>query len=138
MLRRPESRPTPLGPIDRIAVDLETAFNRGDAKALASLYMEDATLMPPNQSAVSGQREIESWFERAFQRLRTVRIVPIESTIMGDRAFQVGTFTSLPSSIDGSSSVQESGAAITAKYVLILVSSAGAWRIQYDFWNLDR
>jgi ketosteroid isomerase-like protein len=133
MLRRPESRPTPLGPIDRIAVDLETAF-----KALASLYMEDATLMPPNQSAVSGQREIESWFERVLQQNRTVRIVPIESKITGDRAFQVGIFNSIPKSIGGSSSVQESSAAITAKYVLVLSSTAGEWKIQYDMWNLDQ
>jgi hypothetical protein len=53
-------RPTSAGPIDEIAVRLEAAFNRGDAKTLASLY------------------------------------------------------------------------------VLILVSSGGSWRIQYDIWNLDR
>jgi ketosteroid isomerase-like protein len=131
-------RPSSVLPIDDIAVHLETAFNRGDVKALASLYTDDATLMPPNQSAVSGKIDIESWFERALQRLRTVRIVPVESRIIGDQAFQVGTFTSLPISIDGSLPVQESGGAITAKYVLILISSAGAWRIQYDIWNLDQ
>jgi ketosteroid isomerase-like protein len=87
-------RPSPAGSIDHIAVHLETAFNAGDAKTLASLYSDDATLMPPNEPMVSGRREIQTWFERALQRLRSVRIVPIESKIVGDQAFEVGTFTS--------------------------------------------
>jgi hypothetical protein len=57
---------------------------------------------------------------------------------MGDVAFQVGTFTSMPKSIDDSSSVQESDAGITAKYVLVLRRVAGEWKIQYDIWNLDQ
>jgi hypothetical protein len=44
----------------------------------------------------------------------------------------------MPNPIDGSSSVQESGTAITAKYVLVLRSSTGAWKIQHDIWNLDQ
>ena len=131
-------RPNPAGPIDQIAVHLEAAFNAGDARALASLYSDDATLMPPNQSMVSGRLEIQTWFERAFQRLRSVRIVPIESKIVGDQAFQVGTFTSRAKSIEGSSSVQEPDVGVTAKYVLILKSCAGEWKIQYDIWNLDQ
>jgi ketosteroid isomerase-like protein len=131
-------RRSPAAPLDEIAGHLERAFNSGDATALASLYADDATLMPPNQSAVSGKLEIESWFARALQRLRTVRILPVESKIMGDVAFQVGTFTSMPKSIDDSSSVQESDAGITAKYVLVLRRVAGEWKIQYDIWNLDQ
>ena len=126
------------GAVDAIAGRLETAFNSGDARALAALYMNDAVLMPPNQSAVSGKLEIESWFERALQRRRTVRILPVESKIMGDHAFQVGTFTSSPSAIDGSSSGDDSGAVIAAKYVLVLKSIAGEWKIQHDIWNLDQ
>jgi ketosteroid isomerase-like protein len=54
--------------LDEIAGRLEAAFNAKDAAALASLYSETATFMPPNG---------------------TVRIVP--------EAFQVGTFTSVAS-----------------------------------------
>ena len=86
-------RPSHGGPIDQITVHLETACNVGDAKALAYLYSDDAMLMPPNQSMVSERLEIQTWFERVFQRLRSVRIVPIKSKIIGDQAYQVGTFT---------------------------------------------
>ena len=131
-------RLNPAGPIDQIAVHLEAAFNACDAKALASLYSDDATLMPPNHSMVSGRPEIQTWFEQAFQRSRSVRIVPIQSKIVGDQAFQVGTFTSKAKSIEGSSLVQEADVGVTAKYVLILKSCAGEWKIQYDIWNLDQ
>lgn len=115
-----------------IAARLEAAFNARDAAALASLYSETAILMPPNEPIVSGRTAIQAWFERALLRLRSVRIVPIESTAESDQAFQVGTFTT---------AVTSSGredAPLPGKYLLVLRKHAGEWKIQYDIWSLDQ
>ena len=115
-----------------IAARLEAAFNASDAVALASLYSDTAILMPPNEPMVSGRTEIQAWFERALLRLRSVRIMPIESKAEGDRAFQVGTFTTAVWSAG------KEGASLPAKYVLVLEKRGGEWKIEYDIWSLDQ
>ena len=120
-----------------IAARLEAAFNARDAAALASLYSQTAVLMPPNEPMVSGRANIQAWFESALQRLESVSIAPLESTVVGDRAFQVGTFTSRRHT-DASSSAQDSRTEHVGKYVLLLEHSVGEWRIQYDIWSLDQ
>jgi len=115
-----------------VAARLEAAFNASDAMALASLYSDTAILMPPNEPMVRGRTDIQAWFERALLRLRSVRIVPIESTVEADQAFQVGTFTTTVSSSGKDVS------ALPGKYVLVLKDHGGQWRIEYDIWSLDQ
>jgi uncharacterized protein (TIGR02246 family) len=38
------------------------AFNKGDAKAIAAAYVDDATLLPPTHTVLSGPEEIEEFF----------------------------------------------------------------------------
>jgi ketosteroid isomerase-like protein len=115
-----------------IAARLEAAFNASDAVALASLYSDTAILMPPNEPMVRGRSEIQAWFERALVRLRSVRIVPIESTTEADQAFQIGTFTTAVSSS------KEEGIPLAGKYVLVLKDHGGQWKIHCDIWSLDQ
>jgi ketosteroid isomerase-like protein len=115
-----------------IAARLEAAFNASDAAALASLYSDTAVLMPPNEPMVRGRIEIQAWFERALLRLRSVRIVPIESTSEGDQAFQVGTFMTTVSSSGKDDSP------LPGKYALVLKNHGGEWKIEYDIWSLDQ
>lgn len=129
-------RPSRASSID-IAARLEAAFNAGDAAALAALYSDNATLMPPNEPMVSGKRDIRQWFDRALRRLERVRIVPIESRSAGSLAHQVGTFTSTTKP-GAASPAERHGASHTGKYILILLNhGAGDWLIHYDIWSLD-
>ena len=48
--------------------------NAGDAAGLASLYTNDAVLMPPNQAAVTGNQAIESWFQTTFDGQAVYRL----------------------------------------------------------------
>ncbi len=114
-----------------ISARLEAAFNASDAVTLAALYSDTAILMPPNEPMVCGRTEIQTWFERALVRLRSVRIVPVESTAESDQAFQVGTFTTAVSSSGKEDSL------LPGKYVLVLKNYGGEWKIQYDIWSLD-
>ncbi len=118
--------------IHDIAARLEAAFNASDAVALASLYSDAAILMPPNEPMVRGRTEIQAWFERALVRLRSLRIVPIETTAEADQAFQVGTFTTAMSA----SGERESP--LPGKYLLVLKKHGGEWKIEYDIWSLDQ
>jgi uncharacterized protein (TIGR02246 family) len=122
-----------LAQVADIASRLEAAFNARDAAALASLYADSAILMPPNEPMVTGRAAIRSWFERALPRLGRVSIMAVESGGEGDRAFQIGTFTTAALSDGSAPSSTRSG-----KYVLLLNHNAGQWRIQCDIWNLDQ
>ena len=42
----------------------EKAYNGGDAKAVAALYAEDAQLLPPGASGVSGRAAILAFFTK--------------------------------------------------------------------------
>lgn len=64
-----------------IAAQLEATFNPKDASALAAMYAEDATLMPPNQPAVIGHASICAWFEATLPRVGTVRIAPTRKSV---------------------------------------------------------
>jgi ketosteroid isomerase-like protein len=118
--------------VHAISARLEAAFNACDAVTLASLYSDTAILMPPNEPMVRGRTEIQTWFERALVRPRSVRIVPIETTAEADQAFQVGTFTTAVSSS------REGDVSVPAKYVLVLKNDRGEWKIEYDIWSLDQ
>src|SRR5215831_19020474 len=98
--------------IENIAVQLEAAFNAKDASALAAMYAEDATLMPPNQAAVSGRAAIRGWFKAVLPRVGTVRIVPAKTSVFERNAFQVGAFST--------STGDQSTPPNTFKYVLLL------------------
>ena len=121
--------------LEQIAVHLAAAFNAHDAEGLSTLYTERAVLMPPNEPAVSGRAEIRRWFEQALARIGEVGIVPVESMILGEHAFQVGTFTSAARPIGDSSRLPAQRA--TGKYMLLLTRSEGRWKIRYDIWSLD-
>ena len=43
------------------------AFNRGDAGAVASLYTEDAKLLPPTHDVIEGRRAIEEFWNGLFK-----------------------------------------------------------------------
>lgn len=43
------------------------AFNKGDAQALAAAYTDDAKLLPPTHTVLSGPGEIEEFFSGLFE-----------------------------------------------------------------------
>jgi uncharacterized protein (TIGR02246 family) len=120
---------TPEQTVEDIAAQLEAAFNAKDASGLASLYAEDATLMPPNEAAVNGRPAIRAWLEAALPHVGTVRIAPARTSVFEREAFQVGTFSATVS--------DQSGPPNTFKYVLLLTRRASGWQIQFDIWNGD-
>ncbi|MGD9509995.1 MAG: SgcJ/EcaC family oxidoreductase [Geminicoccaceae bacterium] len=50
------------GQVEAAYAAWDEAFNRGDAKALASLYVDDATFLPATHDVVDGPTRIEAFF----------------------------------------------------------------------------
>jgi uncharacterized protein (TIGR02246 family) len=108
------------------------AFSRADAGAIAALYTEDATLLPPGSSMMSGKEAIQSFWQGAIgMGLKEAKldIVKIESS--GNLAYEVSRFTL--------SGEQPSGESIrlTGKYVVVWKNEGGVWKLHVDIWNAD-
>jgi len=78
---------------------LETAFNAGDAQAVAALFADDAVLMASQQADEVGRAEIlKSYAEQFSAYTIQLRGVAVETQLFGDYGFSRGTyeFTLLP------------------------------------------
>lgn len=114
--------------LNKLAADWAAAFNAKDAAKVASLYAEDAVLMPPNQPMVKGRANIEAHWRGQIQQGGTnLQLTPVESAISGAHAFEVGTSTvTLPG-----------GQKDPGKYAVVLKRVGNDWKIAYDIYNSD-
>ena len=107
----------------------QTAWDSGDAAALAALYSADAIVMAPGADAMQGQEAIEAGLAVAIEMaegsqmaLTPGEIIPVE----GDHAIEVGSF--VETAADGSH--KDHG-----KYVAVWAKVDGSWKIVRDIWN---
>ena len=112
--------------LSKLTAEYEAAYNAGDTAKLASMYADDAVVMPPDEQMVKGRRAIEARLKSEMQRAKTtIKLSPSESAISGDHAHEAGTTTvTLP---DGST--------MSEKYLTVYKKVGGAWKIAYDIWN---
>ncbi len=106
--------------------------NASDAAGLASLFTNDAVLMPPNQAAVTGNQAIESWFQTTFDQFTTEFTVASEELeVVGDWAFDWGAYMTALTPKAGGEATEDRG-----KYIVILRKQVdGSWRIVKNIWN---
>jgi ketosteroid isomerase-like protein len=105
-----------------------------DLPALASMFDDDAILMPPNQPFLRGRLSIRHFYEDwCHSQMRPTAFVfdHLDATVSGDSAYDVGTYKmSIPAgpgrSIDD-----------TGKYTVLLKRSAGECKIAYLIFNSD-
>jgi uncharacterized protein (TIGR02246 family) len=106
----------------------------GDAKAIAALYTDDATEMPPNAPMIKGRAGIEQHYvkEMGSMKLLSLSFTHLETHATGDTGYDVGTYQQSVMPKGASAPVQDTG-----KYVVILKRSAGAWKVAYAIYNSD-
>ncbi len=111
-----------------------TLNNANDAAGLASLYTNDAMLMPPNQTAVSGKQEIQSWFQTTFDQFTSeITLASEELEVVGDWAFDRGFYLIALTPKAGGEATEDRG-----KYITILRKQVdGSWKLARDIWNSD-
>jgi len=106
----------------------------GDAKAIAALYTEDATEMPPNQPPIKGRAAIQQYYEKELAGVKFAgfSLNHLESRAVGDHGYDVGTYRQTVTPAGGA------GIDDTGKYVVILKRSGGSWKVAYAIYSSDR
>jgi uncharacterized protein (TIGR02246 family) len=101
------------------------ASNQGDADALASLYADDAMLLPPDHEPVRGRAAIGDFWRQGTDEGLEVTTLAVE--VEGDLGYLVGRYH-LPAT--------DEEPADSGKYVMCLKRQRnGAWKLTADIWN---
>lgn len=107
----------------------ETSYNAGDAAAVAALYTEDGTMLPPNAAAASGRKAIEAAVKNDMAaNPGKLEIRNVEHGVSGTIAFVRGTYKALDA--DGKT-------VDTGKWMDVRKKVGGKWLIHSDIWNSD-
>lgn len=100
--------------------------------ATASLYTENATLMPPHQGVVEGRAAIRAFFE-GFPPMAEFTATAVEIDGRGDLAYVRGTYALTIAAASGKPATPDHG-----KYLEIRRRQAdGKWLIAVDIFNSD-
>ena len=115
---------------DEVTAAWATAFDGGDATALAALYAEDAHSMPPGAAQVQGRRAIESYWRADIGAGGiATRLMPAGSVAQGDLLNVDGTYEVIAKA--------EGVALAKGQYQQLWRRIDGEWRVQHEIWRLD-
>ena len=105
---------------------LIAALLGGDAEAVASLYTEDAQVIPPGSAAVSGRSAIAAYWQRSIDSgIKDVTLETAEAEAAGDFAYETGVLR-----------VRAKDDTTTqSRYVVIWRRIDGRWLLHRDTWN---
>ena len=117
--------------IQKLDDEFTAAFNKGDYSAVAGMYAEDATLLPPNAEMVKGRQAIQAFWTKAGEGLSDVKVVAVEVTPLGSNAArEIGTFSAKTKSIPTTE--------VTGKFVVIWLKVGSEWKLATDIWNMNK
>lgn len=105
-----------------------TIFAKGDLKAISRLYTDDAKLLPPGETAISGRAAILAWFEKNLRPTLPARITFSHYEIYGGG--EAATSLAELEIYDGDGHIVERG-----KQTIVLVKQNGQWKIHRDMWS---
>lgn len=119
--------------IEKANARFEQAFNGGDAAAVAQMYTERATVLPPEADMVAGRDAIQKFWQGAIQAgirnlsLKSVRV----DEFGGNAAQEIGQFSlEAPDPKGGVGKVE-------GKYVVVWRKTDGDWKLDTDIWNTN-
>ena len=109
----------------------ETAYNTGDAAAMAALYTPDGAVLPPDAARIDGREGIQAMWQSFMDAgVEDFELETVELNTHDDAASEVGRFTiSVPDGEGGR-------ATASGKYIVLWrEGDDGVWRIHRDIWN---
>ena len=118
--------------LEKMGKDFADAYNRGDDKAVAAFYAEDAVVMPPDSDFVKGRPAIEAAWKGAHEagmKNMMLEITDVESD--GTYVIETGKATA-----DIQPAGQEAAKPESYKYVVVWKKQKdGSWKIIRDIYN---
>ena len=121
--------------IAKLRTAYQTAAGTQDGAAIAKLYAPDGVEMPPNAPWVKGRAAIEA-FHKAFGKqwmMHGMTITPTETKVVGDTAYDIGTYKQGLMAQTGGPLINDAG-----KYIVLLKKDgSGNWWISHAIYNSD-
>lgn len=124
-----EAMPAPGDP-GSVSEAFASAYNATDAVAIASLYAEDAALMPPDAHPVKGRAAIEALFREKFEQDCSMEVHSLASEVAGARGFDTGE---IAITMSGEGGMQR----VTGKYLAVLTRVGGEWKFAYHMQTVE-
>src|SRR5215218_4161382 len=100
----------------------QTAAGTQDGAAIAKLFTADGVEMPPNAPAAKGRAAIEAYHKAFGQQfmMHGMTITATETKVLGDTAYDVGTYKQQIMPMKGGGVIDDTG-----KYIVLLKKDAG-------------
>jgi ketosteroid isomerase-like protein len=120
--------------IEKANRQFEQVFARGDAKGLAQLYTENATMMPPGAPAQKGQAAIEQFSAGMMKAGSNEKLTLMTDSVedYGKATREIGHFTLDMNQANGQP------VHVEGKYVVVWKQEGGGWKLDSDIWNTDK
>ncbi|MGC3945867.1 MAG: SgcJ/EcaC family oxidoreductase [Chryseolinea sp.] len=105
----------------------EKRFASGDATGMASLYTQEALLMPPGAPVQQGRNAIGAFWKMVMEMgIKNARLTTKHIDELGETAVEVGEYE-----LGG----QDGQSIDRGKYIVVWKKEKGDWRLDKDIWN---
>ena len=105
-------------------------FIKGDASKTASVYAENAVLLPPGGNMIHGKKAIEEfWGGVMASGVKEAKLTTVELSGSGDYIQEMGTGV-LKSHPEGGEPSEQN-----AKYIVVWKNTPDGWKYKWDIWN---
>jgi ketosteroid isomerase-like protein len=103
---------------------------KGDAKAIANLYTDGASLLPAAMKSVDGKKAIEEFWGGAIKGmgLKDAILKTVELLGSGDTYTERGEYVLKLES--GGKAMEDKG-----KYIVVWRNSSEGWKLHWDIWT---
>jgi uncharacterized protein (TIGR02246 family) len=105
-------------------------FIKADPSLTASVYTDDAVLLPPGGDMIHGKKAIEEfWGGVMASGVKEAKLNTVELSGSGDFCQEMGTGV-LVSHPEGGERAEQN-----AKYVVVWEHTPAGWKYKWDIWN---
>ena len=105
------------------------AFDKGDAKAVASNYILNAKLYPSNSEVIEGLESIEGFWNGVMKMgIKKAQLETVKAESFGNVAIEEGKYRLF---VEGDHLVDQ------GKYIVTWEKIDGQWKINHDIWNTN-
>ncbi len=125
-----DARPTEESAVIAVTETFRAHFAKGNLMEVSQLYTDDAMLLPPNETAISGRKEILAWFEKNMRPVMPARLSFHDYEIYGNG--ETATSVSWMEMYNDSGQI-----VLRGKQTVVLVKKHGQWKIHRDMWSED-